>query len=269
MSPTNGLGSSAGSRRRATRLLEDQIALRDHEVYVPRLVRRAGQPSGTPLELRSDATYLVTGGLRIDRTGDRRIPGRARRQASGADQPTRAERCRAAAHRRAQRTARLRIPRRRCRCRRCARRRTPVGRRAGRATAIGRHRPCRRRDRHHPAERPGRRRSRSRLRREGLGCLAFERSGRRPEPRLLRQHLVDRLGMGRIRSDRLRRGQRLPRRVGLASARAGHPRDQRQFRSLVGGHGRRRVAGATGQARGPDVVTCRCAGGSGRRHGGP
>lgn len=42
---------------------EDQIALRDHAVYVPRLVRRAGQPSGTPLELRRDATYLVTGGL--------------------------------------------------------------------------------------------------------------------------------------------------------------------------------------------------------------
>ena len=39
------------------------IALRDQAVYVPRLVRRAGQPSGTPLELRDDATYLVTGGL--------------------------------------------------------------------------------------------------------------------------------------------------------------------------------------------------------------
>ena len=42
---------------------EDQIALRDQAVYVPRLVRRAEQPSGTPLELRADATYLVTGGL--------------------------------------------------------------------------------------------------------------------------------------------------------------------------------------------------------------
>ena len=42
---------------------EDQIALRDQAVYVPRLVRRAGQPSGTPLQLREDATYLVTGGL--------------------------------------------------------------------------------------------------------------------------------------------------------------------------------------------------------------
>ncbi len=42
---------------------EDQIAVRDHAVYVPRLVRRVEQPSATPLELRSDATYLVTGGL--------------------------------------------------------------------------------------------------------------------------------------------------------------------------------------------------------------
>ena len=32
-------------------------------LYVPRLVRRAGQPSATPLQLRDDATYLVTGGL--------------------------------------------------------------------------------------------------------------------------------------------------------------------------------------------------------------
>ena len=42
---------------------EDQIALRDQAVYVPRLTRRAGQPSATPVALREDATYLVTGGL--------------------------------------------------------------------------------------------------------------------------------------------------------------------------------------------------------------
>ncbi len=42
---------------------EDQVALRDQAVYVPRLTRRAGLPSGAPLELREDATYLVTGGL--------------------------------------------------------------------------------------------------------------------------------------------------------------------------------------------------------------
>jgi acyl transferase domain-containing protein/NADPH:quinone reductase-like Zn-dependent oxidoreductase/acyl carrier protein len=42
---------------------EDQIALRDQAIYVPRLVRRDGQPSGRPLQLRDDATYLVTGGL--------------------------------------------------------------------------------------------------------------------------------------------------------------------------------------------------------------
>ncbi len=42
---------------------EDQVALRDQTVHVPRLVRRVGQPIATPLALRDDATYLVTGGL--------------------------------------------------------------------------------------------------------------------------------------------------------------------------------------------------------------
>jgi len=42
---------------------EDQIALREQAVYVPRLTRRAGQPTATPPALRDDATYLVTGGL--------------------------------------------------------------------------------------------------------------------------------------------------------------------------------------------------------------
>ncbi len=42
---------------------EDQVALRDQDVYVPRLTRRTGQPVATPLALRDDATYLVTGGL--------------------------------------------------------------------------------------------------------------------------------------------------------------------------------------------------------------
>ncbi|OBG21202.1 polyketide synthase [Mycolicibacterium celeriflavum] len=42
---------------------EDQFAIRDQAVYVPRLVRRAGEPSGAPLQLRDGATYLVTGGL--------------------------------------------------------------------------------------------------------------------------------------------------------------------------------------------------------------
>jgi acyl transferase domain-containing protein len=48
---------------RDSAIREDQIALRDQAVYVPRLVRRGEQPSATPLELRDDATYLVTGGL--------------------------------------------------------------------------------------------------------------------------------------------------------------------------------------------------------------
>lgn len=42
---------------------EDQVALRDQAIYVPRLIRRTGQPLATPLELRGEATYLVTGGL--------------------------------------------------------------------------------------------------------------------------------------------------------------------------------------------------------------
>ncbi len=42
---------------------EDQIALRETGVHVPRLVRRTGAPNPGALELRSDATYLVTGGL--------------------------------------------------------------------------------------------------------------------------------------------------------------------------------------------------------------
>ena len=42
---------------------EDQIALRDNVVVVPRLVRRTGQPKPEQLHLRSDASYLVTGGL--------------------------------------------------------------------------------------------------------------------------------------------------------------------------------------------------------------
>ncbi len=42
---------------------EDQFAIRDQEVYVPRLTRRAGQPTATPPAIRPDASYLVTGGL--------------------------------------------------------------------------------------------------------------------------------------------------------------------------------------------------------------
>ncbi|MCZ8379917.1 SDR family NAD(P)-dependent oxidoreductase [Mycobacterium sp. CPCC 205372] len=42
---------------------EDQLALRDKALYVPRLVRRTEPASGAPLQLRADATYLVTGGL--------------------------------------------------------------------------------------------------------------------------------------------------------------------------------------------------------------
>ncbi|KUI22420.1 polyketide synthase [Mycobacterium sp. GA-1285] len=41
----------------------DQLALRDDGDFVPRLVRRADQPSGVPMTLRNGATYLITGGL--------------------------------------------------------------------------------------------------------------------------------------------------------------------------------------------------------------
>jgi len=48
---------------RDSAIREDQLALREHAVFVPRLVRRVGQPTATPLALRADATYLVSGGL--------------------------------------------------------------------------------------------------------------------------------------------------------------------------------------------------------------
>lgn len=53
----------------------DQIALRVNAVHVPRLVRRTGQPTPDHLQLRSGATYLVTGGLERHRSRNRRIPG--------------------------------------------------------------------------------------------------------------------------------------------------------------------------------------------------
>ncbi|MFA5708323.1 SDR family NAD(P)-dependent oxidoreductase [Mycolicibacterium sp.] len=51
------------SAPRDTDRSEDQIALRGPDGYVRRLVRRTAAPTGAPTELRSDATYLVTGGL--------------------------------------------------------------------------------------------------------------------------------------------------------------------------------------------------------------
>ena len=52
------IGSAPDSAAR-----EDQVAIRDQAVLVPRLVRRTGRPAADPLPLRDDATYLVTGGL--------------------------------------------------------------------------------------------------------------------------------------------------------------------------------------------------------------
>lgn len=42
---------------------DDQIALRGHDSYVPRLTRRTGQPNAQGPQMRLEATYLVTGGL--------------------------------------------------------------------------------------------------------------------------------------------------------------------------------------------------------------
>ncbi|WP_328350165.1 SDR family NAD(P)-dependent oxidoreductase [Mycobacterium sp. NBC_00419] len=42
---------------------EDQIAVREDTTYVPRLTRRTARSGAAPLVLRSEATYLVTGGL--------------------------------------------------------------------------------------------------------------------------------------------------------------------------------------------------------------
>ena len=55
--------SQVAAAPRDSAIREDQLALRGQAVYVPRLVRRVGQPIATPLALRDDATYLVTGGL--------------------------------------------------------------------------------------------------------------------------------------------------------------------------------------------------------------
>ncbi|MFM9035290.1 MAG: type I polyketide synthase [Mycobacterium sp.] len=67
-----GLADLCGSEDEWSRLVrqvatttagEDQIALREHAFYVPRLLRRTDQAKPDQLQLRSDATYLVTGGL--------------------------------------------------------------------------------------------------------------------------------------------------------------------------------------------------------------
>ncbi|TRW87916.1 SDR family NAD(P)-dependent oxidoreductase [Mycolicibacterium sp. 018/SC-01/001] len=51
------------TRPTGTGTREDQLAVRADGVRVPRLTRRSGQPITDALPVRSDATYLVTGGL--------------------------------------------------------------------------------------------------------------------------------------------------------------------------------------------------------------
>ena len=225
---------------------EDQIALRDQAVYVPRLVRRVGQPSAAPLELRDDATYLVTGGLGsigLEIAGylaahgakhlvltSRRAPSDAAQQRIDAlgEQHGCEFRVVAADVADAHDVARL-----------LATVQTELPPLAGIVHAAG-----------EIGTTPLSNLDDAEVDRvfagKVWGAWHLSEAAADLQARLLPQHLVDRLGMGRIRSDRLRRRQRLPRRAGLAPARAGHLWNQRQFRSLVGGHGRRGVPRATG-----------------------
>jgi 6-methylsalicylic acid synthase len=63
--PAAGLGSPAGGLLEILRAApgEDVIALRDGAAAVARLARPAAEPLGRPVECRSGATYLITGGL--------------------------------------------------------------------------------------------------------------------------------------------------------------------------------------------------------------
>lgn len=74
---------------------EDQVAVRGATLNVPRLVRRSTPPAATPLPVRGDATYLVTGGLgaiglataaHLAELGARHIVLTSRRTAAGAAQ---------------------------------------------------------------------------------------------------------------------------------------------------------------------------------------
>ena len=196
---------------------EDQIALRDQAVYVPRLTRRAGQPIATPLEFRSDATYLVTGGFGaigmeiagyLAAHGARHLVLTSRRSPNDAAQQ------------------RIDALREECGC-------------DVRATAADVANP------HHvarllatmQAELPplaGVVHAAGEIGTTPLqtlddaevdrvfagkvwGAWNFSGSHRGHGVGLLRQHLLDCRGVGQLRPDRLQRGQRLPRRVGLAA----------------------------------------------------
>ena len=56
---------------------EDHLAVRDRQIYVPRLVKHFPQES-QPLSLRSDATYLITGRIRSIRVKDSSMDGKKR-----------------------------------------------------------------------------------------------------------------------------------------------------------------------------------------------
>ncbi len=248
---------------------EDQLAMRDQTVYVPRLIRRAGQPIATPLVLRDDATYLVTGGLGsvgLEIAGylaahgarhlvlsSRRSPGEAaqtRIDAIGeqygceflvvaADVANPHDVARLVT------TVQAELP--------------PLAGIIHAAGEIG--------------TTPLRTLDAAEVDRvfagKVWGAWNLSEAHRRPETGLLPQHLFYRLGVGQFRPDRLRRGQRLPRRVGVAAARPGCSWDQRELRFVVGGHGRRGRPCAAGSARRCDFAARRCPGGDGRAHGRP
>ena len=227
---------------------EDQIALRDQAVYVPRLTRRAGQPSATPPALRDDATYLVTGGLGaigLEVAGylaahgarhlvltSRRAPSDAARQRIDAIREQNGCDVRVIAAdvadphdvARVLSTVRAELP--------------PLAGIVHAAGEIGTT----------PLRNLGRRRSGPSVRREGLGCLEFERGHRRDRswtsssaPRRLPRY-------GAAGGpDRLQRGQRLPRRVGLAaSVSRAFPESASTSVRGRSGHGRRGRPRATG-----------------------
>ena len=123
---------------------EDQIALRGRAVYLARLARRAQQQTTVQLELRGDATYLVTGGLGsvgLNIAEYLAAHGAGHLVLTGRRAPSDV---RAAAHRRGTRPVRLYIPAGRRRRRRFGRRHSPADHHSYRTSAGGGHRARRR-----------------------------------------------------------------------------------------------------------------------------
>ena len=248
---------------------EDQIALRDQAVYVPRLTRRAGQPIATPLALRDDATYLVTGGLGaigleiagyLAAHGARHLVLTSRRSPSDAAQ----QRIDAL---REQRGCEVRViaadvanPHDVARVLATVRAELPPL--AGIVHAAG-----------EISTTPLQTLDDAEVDRvfagKVWGAWHLSEATADMQAGLLPQHLLDLRGMGQRRPDRLQRGQRLPRRAWPGSS------VSRVFLGSASTSVRGRPGMAdedararTGQARGPAVVARRRTGGDGRAHGG-